>query len=142
MKSRILPENVFVELCLKTFASPLYKHVANFEFANLGCLLTGERKQWQWVSSRSVGGAIQLVRCPPNLRVAFNKIISEVQGGEAPPMDLELTHFRQRLPRIAMKKIIFSKRPSLVEVTLQFEDGVDRNTGQTYELVDASTCHR
>ena len=41
-----------------------------------------------------------------------------------------------------MKNIIFSKRPSLVEVTLQFEDGVDRKPGRTYKLVDASTCHR
>ena len=41
-----------------------------------------------------------------------------------------------------MKKNIFSKRPSLVEVTLKFEDGVDRNSGRTYELVDASTYHQ
>ena len=52
-----------------------------------------------WVSSRSLGGAIRLIRCPPNLRVAFNKIISEVQGGEAPLTDLELTHYRKRIPR-------------------------------------------
>ena len=32
------------------------------------------------VSSRLVGGAFWLIRCPPNLHVAFNKIISEVQG--------------------------------------------------------------
>ena len=36
MKSRILPENVCVELGQKTFASPLYKQIANFEFAKLG----------------------------------------------------------------------------------------------------------
>ena len=37
----------------------------------------------QWVSSRSEGGAIRLVRCPRNLCVAFNKIINEVQGCKA-----------------------------------------------------------
>ena len=36
MKSRKLPENVFVELCQKTFMSPLYKQIANFESAKLG----------------------------------------------------------------------------------------------------------
>ena len=53
----------------------------------------------QWVSSRSVDGAFRLARCPPNLHEAFNKIIGEVQGREAPPMDLKLTHYRQRVPR-------------------------------------------
>ena len=36
-----------------------------------------------WVSSRSIGGFFWLVRCPPNLRVAFNKILSKVQDREA-----------------------------------------------------------
>ena len=33
---------------------------------------------WKWVSPRSVGGALQLIQCPPNLHIAFNNIISEV----------------------------------------------------------------
>ena len=32
MKSRILPENFFVEFCQKMFKLPLYKQIANFEF--------------------------------------------------------------------------------------------------------------
>ena len=41
----------------------------------------------------------QLVRGPANLCVAFNKIKSKVQVREVAPMDLELTHYRQRVPR-------------------------------------------
>ena len=35
--------------------------------------------------------------CPPNLRVAFNKIMSEVQGPEALLTDLKLTHYQERV---------------------------------------------
>ena len=62
-----------------------------FSLKGMHCLL--------WVSSKLEGGAFRLVRCTLNLRVVFNKIISEVQGREAPPTDLELTHYQQRVPR-------------------------------------------
>ena len=32
---------------------------------------------------RTAGGTFQLIQCPPNLHVPFNKIISEVQDCEA-----------------------------------------------------------
>ena len=52
-------------------------------------------------SRAAVSGLVQglwLVQCPSNLCVPFNEIIREVHGREAPPMDLELTHYLQRVP--------------------------------------------
>ena len=46
-------------------------------------LLSGVCAASYGVSSSPVGDIIRLVRCPPNLQVAFNNIISEFQGGEA-----------------------------------------------------------
>ena len=49
---------------------------------------------------------IALVQCPPSLRVAFNIIISKVQGRQEPPTDLELTHYWQRLPRRKKNEVV------------------------------------
>ena len=38
--------------------------------------------------------------------------------------------------------IFFENDLAQSKLFLGFEDGVDRNTGRTYKLVDASTCHR
>ena len=51
------------------------------------------------VSFHYIGGTFCLVQCLPNLHVAFNNIISKVQGREAHPTDLELTHYRQSVTR-------------------------------------------
>ena len=49
---------------------------------------------------------IALVQCPPSLRVAFNIIISMVQGRQAPTTDLEVTHYRQPVPRRKKNEVV------------------------------------
>ena len=45
-----------------------------------------------------------LLRGAPNLRVAFNKIMTKIQGREAPPLELELAHNQPRIPRLKKGK--------------------------------------
>ena len=58
---------------------------------------------------RAAGSRLVLLHvwCPLNLRVAFNKIMrfkAAKWPAEAPPMDIELTHYRQCVPRKRRKK--------------------------------------
>ena len=50
---------------------------------------------WYWVSLRSVGGTLRLIRRPPNLLVTFKAM---KQLAEVPPMHLDLAHYRQHVP--------------------------------------------